>query len=555
MWLKIKTIFCNVIFGFKINWQSSHKLFIYKCVYSLLLVFAPIAISYVWKFIINDLTNKIFVMIPIFLSIYIVLKIFNYIMSVINDYLIMRYYDARTFYIDNILISKLCRVNLAYFDSSSMSDKIERIKANTGMLHDTAWQAFDIITQTVAIVTCTIILSTINPIFGIINISLVIPSFIANKIYSKKMYNLSLSQTRDNRLMNYYINRISDINNQSEVKLNHFSSYFVKRSDNIWHNLFKINRKEEIKQTKYQIIFSELRILGPIFTLLTSVPQVISGVIGLGDMQFYFNTSNSLQSQVNDFFQNTNSFLINNIKIDELRKLINEEPEQEKSGQLTLTAAPKIEFENVTFSYPNMTQTVLNNCSFIIESNERIALIGLNGAGKTTILKLLFGFYSPSSGKIKFNDIDIMEYDIYSVRKVFGTLFQDFIMYCLPLREIIALPNFNERFNNERIENAAQTTGFKNVISSWDDGYDSVLGRYYASNGKDLSGGQWQLLSLTRAYFQDSPIMVLDEPSASLDPISEKKIFNQLYDLSFGKGSIIITHQLSNIKLADKILL
>ena len=147
------------------------------------------------------------------------------------------------------------------------------------------------------------------------------------------MYTLSLSQTRDNRLMEFYTNSIMQVDNQSEIKLNQFSCMFLKKADSIWRNLFKTNRKQEIDYVKFGVLFSLLYSLGPIITLLVSVTQASAGLIGIGDMQFYFNTSNTLQSQTNAFFQDTCSFLINNTKIEELRTFIEEHPESESSGR------------------------------------------------------------------------------------------------------------------------------------------------------------------------------------------------------------------------------
>lgn len=209
----------------------------------------------------------------------------------------------------------------------------------------------------------------------------------------------------------------------------------------------------------------------------------------------------------------------------------------------------------MSFCYPNCEQYVLKDCSFTIEPHEKIGLIGLNGAGKSTIIKLLFRFYDPEEGEVLLDGVNLKEYNIYAVRKVFGVLFQDYVTYCLPLREIIALSDFDERFNDEKLKKAADISGLTEVIKDWEQGFDSVLGRYYADNGnKDFSGGQWQLVGLTRAYFKESEYMILDEPSAALDPISEDRIFEQLYRLSEGKSSVTISHRLSNTTLADKIL-
>ena len=196
----------------------------------------------------------------------------------------------------------------------------------------------------------------------------------------------------------------------------------------------------------------------------------------------------------------------------------------------------------------------MKNCSFTINPHEKVGLVGLNGSGKSTIVKLLFRFYDPDEGRILINGIDAREYDIYELRKLFGVLFQEYVKYDLTLREVIALSNYSEVDNDERLMNACRKSGFDAVIKDWDNGFDSYLGRTLCDDGKDLSGGQWQLLGLARAYFRDSDIVVLDEPSASLDPIAENRIFNQLYDYSEGKCSITISHRLSNTMKADKIL-
>ena len=146
----------------------------------------------------------------------------------------------------------------------------------------------------------------------------------------------------------------------------------------------------------------------------------------------------------------------------------------------------------------------------------------------------MFRFYDPEDGCIKLDGVDLKEYDIYAVRKVFGVLFRDYVTYCLPLREIIALPDFDERFNDGKLKKACDISGASEVIKNWENGYDSDLGRYYAGQRqRPLGRGQWQLVGLARAYFKDREYMILDEPSAALDPISEDRIFEQLYGQKF----------------------
>lgn len=162
--------------------------------------------------------------------------------------------------------------------------------------------------------------------------------------------------------------------------------------------------------------------------------------------------------------------------------------------------------------------------------------------------------YDPQAGTIFVDDTDIKEYDICALRSIFGVMFQEIIPYSLPLREIIAMPEFGERFNEEKLKNACDISGVSEIISDWNEGFDTVLGRRYVPDGKDLSGGQWQLINYARAWFEEKEYMILDEPSAALDPITEDRMFEQLYRLSDSKSLVTISHRLSNTTLSDKIL-
>lgn len=297
-----------------------------------------------------------------------------------------------------------------------------------------------------------------------------------------------------------------------------------------------------------------MNISSEVMVLITSAVDVLAKRIHIGDLTYNLSMVTRLREQTSALITDINRMLANNTLLCDLREFIAIESEAEDSGTKLPSADPRIEFRNVSFRYPGCEQYVLKNCSFTIEPHEKVGLIGLNGAGKSTIIKLILRFYDPEEGNVLLDGVDLKEYNVYAVRKVFGVLFQDYVTYCLPLREIIALSDFDERFNEEKLKRASGISGLTEVIKDWENGFDSVLGRYYADNGKDLSGGQWQLVGLTRAYFKESEYMILDEPSAALDPISEDRIFEQLYHLSDGKSSVTISHRLSNTTLADKIL-
>ncbi len=547
-------LFRNVWFGIKTSFLASRFYFSMKLLILLSTTAIPLVNIWLWKEVLNGIVAKETQPVLICLGIYLGLKLVTYLLAQFNNYVNDRYTDELQFYIETVMMEKTSRMDLAFFDSAQMGDKVRHARGNFNIMTDMTWLVFDILSCTVNVVATLIIVSSYKWWLGIITLVLLIPYFLYNKWYTNKRLKMEKEQLRDNRKKDYYSSVFFDNNIQFEIKLNNIGDYFISRYKEMWQKLYRINKKEDIRHNLRSLLIMILCISAEAIVLALSVVDVISKKIGIGDLQYNLSMVSRLRSEAQELMGNVTRFLANNTRLIELQEFMAIKPHAEKSGTKLPSANPKIEFRNVSFRYPNCEQYVLNKCSFTIEPHEKVGLIGLNGAGKSTIIKLMFRFYDPEEGMILLDGVDLKEYDVYAVRKLFGVLFQDFVTYCLPLREIIALPDFERRFDNEKLKKACDISGASEVIKDWEQGFDSVLGRYYADNGKDLSGGQWQLVGLARAYFKDSEYMILDEPSAALDPISEDRIFEQLYHLSEGKSSVTISHRLSNTTLADKIL-
>lgn len=547
-------LFKNVWFGIKTSFLASKFYFSMKLLILLSTTAIPLVNIWLWKDVLNGIVAKETQPVLICLGIYLGLKLVTYLLAQFNNYVNDRYTDELQFYIETVMMEKTSRMDLAFFDSAQMGDKVRHARGNFNIMTDMTWLVFDILSCTVNVVATLIIVSSYKWWLGIITLILLIPYFLYNKWYTDKRLKMEKEQLRDNRKKDYYSSVFFDNNIQFEIKLNNIGDYFIRRYKEMWQKLYIINKKEDIRHNLCSLLIMILCISAEAIVLALSVVDVISKKIGIGDLQYNLSMVSRLRSEAQELMGNVTRFLANNTRLIELQEFMAIKPHAEKSGTKLPSANPKIEFRNVSFRYPNCEQYVLNKCSFTIEPHEKVGLIGLNGAGKSTIIKLMFRFYDPEEGMILLDGVDLKEYDVYAVRKLFGVLFQDFVTYCLPLREIIALPDFERRFDNEKLKKACDISGASEVIKDWEQGFDSVLGRYYADNGKGLSGGQWQLVGLARAYFKDSEYMILDEPSAALDPISEDRIFEQLYHLSEGKSSVTISHRLSNTTLADKIL-
>ena len=212
-----------------------------------------------------------------------------------------------------------------------------------------------------------------------------------------------------------------------------------------------------------------------------------------------------------------------------------------------------IEFKNVTFKYPNSDNVVLSNVSFKINRGEKIAIVGVNGAGKTTIIKLLLRFYEPNEGQILLNGIDIKEYSLSEYRKLFSVCFQNLTTYSMTLRENVALSDIDRASEENEIWNSIFSSGLEFEKSS-EITLDTPLTRAFEDSGFEPSGGQRQKIVIARAFFKNAPFVILDEPSSALDPIAEDHIFGSFSKLCGEKSGILISHRLSNIIMVDKII-
>ncbi len=212
-----------------------------------------------------------------------------------------------------------------------------------------------------------------------------------------------------------------------------------------------------------------------------------------------------------------------------------------------------IEFHDVSYTYPGRAEPALDGVSFTIVPGETVALVGRNGAGKTTIVKLLTRLYDPDSGQILIDGVDIREYDPAALRREIGVIFQDYVTYFLSARENIGVGRLEEADDLARIEAAAAQSGADGVVTRLPRGYDTTLGKWF-DQGHQLSGGEWQKIALARAFMRDAQVLILDEPTASLDAQAEYEIFARIQELTAGKTAFFISHRFSTVRLAGRIM-
>ncbi|MGZ5651613.1 MAG: ABC transporter ATP-binding protein, partial [Usitatibacter sp.] len=210
-------------------------------------------------------------------------------------------------------------------------------------------------------------------------------------------------------------------------------------------------------------------------------------------------------------------------------------------------------FEDVGFKYPGADRWAVRNLSFHLRAGEVLALVGENGAGKTTIVKLLARLYDPDEGRILLDGCDVKQYDLFELRRNIGVIFQDFVRFHLSAADNIAVGSIEARGDRERIVRAAQRSLADEVIEKLPAGYEQVIGRRFKT-GVDLSGGEWQKIAIARAYMREAQVLILDEPTAALDARAEFEVFQRFKELSAGKTAVLISHRFSSVRMADRIV-
>jgi len=228
---------------------------------------------------------------------------------------------------------------------------------------------------------------------------------------------------------------------------------------------------------------------------------------------------------------------------------------EESSGTRKFTKFESLTFENVWFKYPTSDDYVLKGASFTLYAGDKMSIIGINGAGKSTIIKLMLGLYQIDSGKILINGYPMKEYDLHDIRKLFSVLFQNFVQYPLTLRENVALSDLKKIQYDAEIESVLRQSGvYDDLKPKLQNGLNSYMTRQFNDKGTELSKGQWQKIALARAYFKNAQITVFDEPSAALDAQAEDQIFSDFEKISDGKTAIMISHRISSARSSNKII-
>jgi ATP-binding cassette subfamily B protein/ATP-binding cassette subfamily C protein len=555
---KIFSFFHNIFDIIIIVKNSSPVTFFLILLCNIILGLIVSANLYLWKsFVdssINVMNNGKLILPIIFLATMCCVKILTGLLNRINTYLQRMQQEYMNKYISNIIMEKVNELDMTFFDEAYTYDLIEKVN------QDSISRCISMLNMMITLVqnitklfgTVTIIL-VFDPMIALLCFLATIPIFMVSIAISKEQYLIFVKRMPEIR----YVDSLKDLpiqyNNIKELKLFRAVPYIQNIMNTTYDKYIKedkVIRKRYIrKQSITDIIQNITSYILRFFILF----NVLKKQMTIGDLTMYIQAMENLESSIYLIMDIIATLYTDNLYIENLIELINTMPNNENNYLEFPGSFRVIEFKNVSFKYPSADKYSLKNVNLKIEDQKAYALVGENGSGKTTLIKLLMRLYDPTEGEILIDGINIKEYSKESIYKKIGVIFQDYIKYPLDVQANIGIGFVEEIENWNRMLRASEKSKADIFISQLPQKYHSFLNKEY-DEGMELSIGQWQKIAISRAYMnEDAAILILDEPSAALDPKAEYEMFHDFKQLTPNKASILITHRFSNVKLADKI--
>ncbi len=387
-------------------------------------------------------------------------------------------------------------------------------------------------------------------------IACVLPAFLAETHFAFRGYSLSYSQTPARRELDYLRILAGSKEGVKELKLFGLAQFLIGRysdvSEKLYEQTLSLSKKRLVVGTLLALVVTA----GYYSPYAYIIYETVAGIISIGMMTFLAGAIAGASTNIQAVFTTFSNIANQALFMTDLLEFFAVKPRI--VNKLNGLPAPHpiktgFEFRNVSFHYPGSPRLVLKNVNFTLKPGERIALVGENGQGKTTIVKLITRLYEPTEGQILLDGKDLRDYDIESLWNEMGVIFQDFMRYEMTASANIAMGRIADRDNSFRIRTAANKSLAEHAIRRLPNGFDQVLGSRF-EGGMDLSGGEWQKIALARAYLRDAQLLILDEPTAALDARSEHEVFERFAELTKGKMALLISHRFATVKMADRIM-
>lgn len=455
-----------------------------------------------------------------------------------------------------LILEKALTLDLTHFENSEFYDKITQAR------HEASHRPLSLVMRTFGLLQSALSLVTYGGL--LLNFSLwavlilvvaAVPPFIAETRFAGEAFRLFRWRSPETRQQHYLETLIAREDYAKEVQLYQLGSTMLQRYRDIFHRLYDEDRDLTIRRGIWGYLLSLLSTATFYAAYAWIVVETIWGRISLGDMTMYLTVFRQGQSTFAGALTSIGGMYEDNLYLSNLYEFLEQNvPKPRGKARQGVIPGDGMRFIDVSFTYPGIAKPALKNVSLHLKPGEKLAIVGENGSGKTTLIKLLTRLYTPDSGQILLDGLDLQEWDIEVLRQRIGVIFQDFVRYHFTVGENVGVGDVNHLEDGTRWEVASEKGMAKPFIELLPEGFATQLGRWF-KGGQELSGGQWQKIALSRAFMRTgADILVLDEPTAAMDAEAEVRIFDHFRTITQNQMVVLISHRFSTVRMADTIV-
>ena len=444
---------------------------------------------------------------------------------------------------------------LHYFETAEFHDKLERAEKGAGRRFYAVVDMTTSLTRSLVVLAASAtLLGSLHPVLGILVIAGMIPHNALTYWMFTQRAKLFRRQAHDVREQTYYADVLSSSEAAKEVRVFGLGDFFLRKYRDAFERVYVQYKTFRFRAVKLGSVTGVLSGGTSAGAFAWVAAQAYAGHLTTGDAVLYIGLLPQISRVLVAVIGQVNNFSITSLLVKHFFAFLDLPPLLAVPSHIHQTAAKPVgyEFRDVTFRYPGAGSPSLEHVSFNISPGEKIGLVGRNGAGKSTLVKLLLRLYDPDEGEILLDGVPLKEYDINDLRRRSSVVFQDYMKFSLSVRENIALGDLGGAPDDYRVRTAARNAQADTFIETLPSGYDTLLGKHF-SGGTELSGGQWQRIALARAFTRDADMVVLDEPSAALDPLAEYELYRRFHTLMKDRSALLVTHRLGSVRMVDRI--
>jgi ATP-binding cassette subfamily B protein/ATP-binding cassette subfamily C protein len=548
----------GLIFFIKFSWQHEKKYLVYRILNQFISAMIPIVAVVMPRYIINELMGEQRIS---YLGLYIGMMVgYTFIASAVSNWL------SWTGFTHRIKISQAFGVfmhekttNADYADIESsryleMKEKAEKfLFGNWKGFSYVLDMAIEMIGKLFTLIGVIAVVASLNPLMVLLFTALVFVSSYVEARVQRKQADMRLKLTTIERRTVYYGQVLEDFAYGKEIRVNSLGKWLIGRENEHWNYAYDTYAKSNALATRSGVFNSFTNLIQQAVSYAYLMVQVLASRISIGDFSMYVGAVAAFSGAMRSVMQNIVEVREYRQYYDAIEEYLNIPAKMRDNKRLPVPQGKhRIEFRGVSFSYPGQSGYALKNINITLEPGQKLSVVGENGAGKTTFVKLLCRIYDPTEGVILLDSVDIRDIDYDEYVTLFSTVFQDYKLYALSLKDNVALSQ-SDAASDGKVEAVLREAGFGDKLGSLPKGVHTLVYRNFDGEGFEPSGGEGQKIALARALYKDAPIAILDEPTAALDPRAEYEIYQHFNELVADKTAVYISHRLSSTRFCDKI--